>query len=188
MAPPRRFQIPGCTTGRDGLDRGMAGPPSIREERAADRDAVRAVTQAAFGAEAEAELVERLHADGDAEIALVAEEGEGRLAGHILFSRMAAPFRALGLAPVSVAPERQGSGIGSALIRAGLARARDQGWEAVFVLGDPRYYGRFGFTAAAAAPFRCAYSGPHLMALPLGTAMPAGGGDIAYAPAFAALG
>lgn len=160
--------------------------PVIRAERADDREAVRAVTAAAFESVAEADLVERLHADGDAEIALVAE-AEGRLVGHILFSRMAAPFRALGLAPVSVAPERQGNGIGSALIRAGLARAREQGWEAVFVLGDPAYYGRFGFTAAAAGPFRCAYSGPHLMALPLGTAMPAGG-DIAYAPAFAALG
>lgn len=187
MRPPRRFQIPGCTPGRDALDRGMAGPHSIRDERAADRAAVRAVTEAAFGRQAEAELVERLRADGDAEIALVAEE-EGRVVGHILFSRMAAPFRALGLAPVSVMPKRQGCGIGSALIGAGLARAGKEGWEALFVLGDPAYYGRFGFTAAAAAPFRCAYSGPHLMALPLVEPLPAGGGDVSYAPAFASLG
>ncbi|MEA3017113.1 MAG: putative acetyltransferase [Sphingomonadales bacterium] len=165
----------------------MAEPFSIREERPGDRAAVRAVTEAAFGTGDEAGLVERLHADGDVEIALVAEE-EGRIVGHVLFSRMAAPFRALGLGPVSVEPARQGSGIGSSLIGAGLARAREGRWDAVFVLGDPDYYGRFGFTLAAAAPFGCAYSGPHFMALPLGSEMPSGGDEIAYASAFAALG
>jgi len=159
---------------------------TIREERAGDRESVRSVIDAAFGGTAEAELVERLHADGDAEIALVAEE-EGRIVGHILFSRMAAPFRALGLAPLAVAPERQGRGIGGGLVRAGLARAGEEGWEAVFVLGDPDHYGRFGFSLAAAAPFRCVYSGPHFMALSLGPALPAAG-EVAYAPAFAALG
>ncbi|HEX8653853.1 MAG TPA: N-acetyltransferase [Allosphingosinicella sp.] len=165
----------------------MAEPFSIREERPGDRDGVRAVTEAAFGPGGETELVERLHADGDAEIALVAEE-EGRIVGHVLFSRMAAKFRALGLGPVCVEPARQKSGIGSALIRAGLERARQEDWDAVFVLGDPAYYGRFGFTLAAAGPFRCVYSGPHFMALPLAGEMPSGGGEIAYAPAFAALG
>jgi putative acetyltransferase len=145
------------------------------------------VTKAAFGRSAEAELVERLRADDDVETALVAEE-EGRIVGHILFARMAAPFRALGLAPVSVMPDRQGCGIGSALIRAGLARAREERWQAVFVLGDPAYYGRFGFTAAAAAPFRCAYSGPHFMALTLGEPLSSGEGEVSYAPAFASLG
>ncbi|MEA3041970.1 MAG: putative acetyltransferase, partial [Sphingomonadales bacterium] len=141
----------------------------------------------AFGTGAEAELVERLHADAGAAIALVAEV-EARIVGHVLFSRMAAPFRALGLGPVSVLPPRQRSGIGSALVRAGLVRARQEGWDAVFVLGDPAYYGRFGFTVEAAAPFLCAYSGPHFMALALGGGMPGVGGEIAYAPAFAALG
>ncbi|HEX8366640.1 MAG TPA: N-acetyltransferase [Allosphingosinicella sp.] len=159
---------------------------TIRDEGAADRHSVRGVIAAAFGSGAEADLVERLHGDGDAEIALVAEE-QGRIVGHILFSRMAAPFRALGLAPVAVAPERQRRGIGGALIRAGLGRAREAGWDAVFVLGDPEHYRRFGFSAAAAAPFRCVYSGPHFMALSLGEALPAAG-EVAYAPAFAALG
>ncbi|HYG30882.1 MAG TPA: N-acetyltransferase [Allosphingosinicella sp.] len=159
---------------------------TIRDEREGDRDSVKSVIEAAFGSSAEAELVERLRDDGDSEIALVAKE-EGRIVGHILFSRMAAPFRALGLAPVAVAPERQRRGIGGALVRAGLARARAQGWDAVFVLGDPEYYGRFGFTVTAATPFRCVYSGPHFMALRLGEALPAAG-EVAYAPAFAALG
>lgn len=55
-----------------------------------------------------------------------------------------------GLAPLAVLPGRQGWGIGSALVRAALARAKEVGWAAAFVLGDPAYYGRFGFAADAA--------------------------------------
>ena len=60
----------------------------------------------------------------------------------------------LGLAPVAVAPDRQGLGIGGALIRAGLERATDAGWRFVVLLGHDHYYPRFGF--APAAPRRCA--------------------------------
>jgi predicted GNAT family acetyltransferase len=76
---------------------------------------------------------------------------------------MQAPFRALALAPVSVAPERQKAGIGSALVRSAVERARQAGWEAVFVLGDPAYYGRFGFDAHRAAGFSTPYAGEHFM-------------------------
>ena len=55
------------------------------------------------------------------------------------------PFRALALAPVSVAPEHQRKAIGRSLIEEGLQQARKQEWDAVFALGDPAYYGRFGF-------------------------------------------
>lgn len=85
-----------------------------------------------------------------------------------MFSRMTASFPALGLGPVSVKPERQRSGVGSRLISEGLARAQGDGWKAVFVLGDPDYYRRFGFNPALASRFHCRYSGPHLMALALG--------------------
>lgn len=157
--------------------------PVIRDEEPRDRAAVRAVIEAAFARPDEADLVDRLREDGDREVSLVAVEG-GAIVGHVLFSKMGAPFRALGLAPVAVAPTRQRSGIGSRLIRAGLERARAAGWQGVFVLGDPAYYRRFGFDPALAAGFACAYAGPHLMALALGPALPAGGGEIAYAPAF----
>jgi putative acetyltransferase len=84
---------------------------------------------------------------------------------------MRAPFRALGLAPVSVLPDRQRSGIGSALI-----------------LGSPAFYRRFGFDPDLARGFQSPYAGPYLMALPLRGALPATSGAVAYAPAFAALG
>jgi len=155
----------------------------IRNEELADRTAVRAIIEAAFAGPDEADLVDRLRDDGDCELSLVAVEG-GRVVGHVLFSKMGAPFPALGLAPLAVAPDRQRSGIGSRLVRAGLERARSAGWRGVFVLGDPNYYRRFGFDAALASGFDSPYAGPHLMALALGSALPASGGKIEYAPAF----
>jgi putative acetyltransferase len=150
-------------------------------------DVVRAIgdlLRAAFPSHVEADLVDRLRRDGDLAIALAAID-DGAVVGYVAFSPMAAPFRALGLGPLAVAPARQRSGIGSRLVREGLARARRGGWEAVFVLGDPAYYGRFGFDAAAARGFASPYAGPHFLAHALGEAgLPASAGSIAYAPAF----
>ncbi len=99
-------------------------------------------------------------------IALVAVDAAG-VCGHILFSLMTAPgpLRTLALAPLAVAPGRQGRGVGSALVRAGLGAARAAAFDGVFVLGDPPYYARFGFSAAAATGFESPYSGPHFMGL-----------------------
>jgi putative acetyltransferase len=155
----------------------------IRDEQAADRAAVRRVIAAAFARSIEADLVERLRDDGDVVLSLVAVEGD-QVIGHVMFSRMDAPFRALALAPVAVTPERQRAGVGSRLIRDGLDRARLAGWDGVFVLGDPHYYRRFGFDPALARGFASAYAGPHLMACALGGALPIREGTIAYASAF----
>jgi putative acetyltransferase len=132
---------------------------------------VRAVNVAAFGGEAEADLVERLHDDGDALCGLVAE-GEGRVVGHILFSRLPIETKdgvvpAAALAPLAVAPAWQGQGFGAALVRAGLEGCRERHVVAVVVLGDPGYYGRFGFRAEAARGLRTPWSGPNLMGLEL---------------------
>ena len=159
----------------------------IRTEQREDEAAVAIVVEWAFGQVDEARLVDRLRADGDAVIALVAIIGE-IVAGHVMLSRMAAPFRALGLAPVSVSPEYQRSGVGRALVEAGLKQAREQGWETVFVLGDPAYYQRFGFEVNLAQGFSSPYAGPHFMVLPLGGQLPARSGRIDYAPAFASSG
>jgi putative acetyltransferase len=155
----------------------------IRNEGPMDRAGVRAIIEAVFARRDEADLVDRLREDGDCAISLVAVEG-GEIVGHVLFSPMSAPFRALGLAPVAVAPHRQRSGIGGRLIRTGLEHARAAGWQGVFVRGDPDYYRRFGFDPALASGFACPYAGPHLMALALGPALPVSSGEIGYAPAF----
>ena len=159
----------------------------IRDARPSDHDGIRALLLAAFPTDDEARLVEQLRADGDAAFEWVAEDG-GRILGEILLSPLAAPFRALALAPVAVAPERQGSGIGSALVEAAVGQARDRGWEAIFVLGEPAYYTRFGFAVAAAAGFTSPYSGPYFMVLALSGALACTSGEVRYAPAFAALG
>ncbi len=106
---------------------------TIRAEDPADIPAIRDVVVAAFGRDMEAELVDRLRGDGDGVISLVAVEG-GRIVGHVLFSRMSAPFRALGLAPDSVAPARQPTGNGSGLKRAGQARSARDGWHAMYYI------------------------------------------------------
>ncbi len=159
----------------------------IRDEAPGDHDAVRRLLTAAFGGPVEAELVDRLRADGAARLSLVAVDA-GELVGQVLFSPMRAPFRALALAPVCVHPARQRMGIGTTLVRAGLARAAEEGWEGVFVVGDPAFYRRFGFTAELASGFRSPYAGPHFMAMSPTGALPATSGSIEYAAAFAALG
>ena len=58
-------------------------------------------------------------------------------------------------------PQRQTPGIGSALIRAALAQPDRRGEEMVFLVGEPDYYGRFGFSAETAAPFASPYAGPY---------------------------
>jgi putative acetyltransferase len=158
-----------------------------------DAAGIRRVLITAFPTAAEADLVERLEQDGDAAISLAAVE-QGEIVGHILLSRMDVEgdgrrFGALALGPLAVLPGFQGSGIGGALIGSALGIAKALGEEMVFVLGDPDYYGRFGFTAEAAAPFDSPYAGPCLMALALkDDLMRPVAGRAAYALAFAALG
>lgn len=159
----------------------------IRNEEPGHQAAVREIVEAAFARTAEADLVEQLHADGDVAISLVAME-EDEIIGHVVFSRMTAPFRAIGLAPISVAPSEQGRGVGSLMIEAGLKRAATEGWDAVFVLGDPSFYGRFGFETRLAAGFTSPYAGPYFMVKPVGGPLSAITGDVDYAPAFSRLG
>ena len=125
----------------------------IRPEEPRDERATFEIHARAFPSDAEARLVDALRAAGAATISLVAE-CDARVAGHILFSPVrvdgaGGSFAALGLAPVAVVPERQRDGIGSALVRAGLAACRSAGHSIVFVLGHASYYPRFGFEPAA---------------------------------------
>jgi putative acetyltransferase len=159
----------------------------IRDEHETDSAEIGQLLAAAFGGADEARLVERLRRDGDAVLALVALAG-GAIVGHVVFSVMTAPFRGLALAPLAVLPSAQRTGIGSALVEAGIERARQAGWQAVFVLGDPAYYGRFGFRADLAEGFSSPYAGPHLMALATAGRLPVLTGPISHAPAFAGLG
>lgn len=159
----------------------------IRAEQQDDTVAVQTVVERAFGQPDEARLVAQLRGDGEVAVSLVAILADA-VVGHVMLTRLVAPFRALGLAPVSVAPEHQRRGVGRSLVEEGLRQAKGQGWDAVFVLGDPAYYGRFGFSVDLARGFSSPYAGPHFMVLPLRPALPAIQGKVDYAPAFASLG
>lgn len=139
----------------------------VRDEGPGDLARIREIHRLAFGGPEEAKLVDDLRRDGFAEFSLVAEV-RGHVVGHILFSRLKAPMRALSLAPVGVDPAFQNRGVGSALIRAGLKQSQENGWESVFVLGDTAYYERFGFDVSSARGYRSQYSGDHLMVLSFG--------------------
>ena len=164
----------------------------IRPATQEDAAGIRAVHLAAFPTGAEAGLVEALAREGAAIVSLV-EARQGEIVGHILLSRMTVsgdgrPLRAQGLAPVGVLPGFQGGGIGAGLIEAALTIARAIGEDLVFLLGEPDYYARFGFSAATAAPFASPYAGPWFVALALQPGFPPPtAGEAAYARAFSDL-
>ncbi len=132
---------------------------TVRPCREEDAEALRALISASFGRNDEADLVDRLRMDGDLAHCLLAEH-QCELTGAVVLSRLDAPFPAYALAPVAVAPLWQGQGIGSALVRAALTAAGPAG---VFVLGDPDYYTRFGFSGERAAGYVSVYAGPAFM-------------------------
>jgi putative acetyltransferase len=138
----------------------------VLEEEPRHREGIRRVIADAFGRPDEARLVDELRTDGDLLLSLVWEE-QAEVCGHAALSRLASPDRALALAPVSVLAARQRQGIGTALIREAAAGAARLGYDVIFVLGNPAYYSRFGFSVEAAARYPCPYAGPHFMVLSL---------------------
>ena len=124
----------------------------FRLEQSGDNIAISSIHEAAFGRRDEAVLVEKLCADGDAILSLVAiDSDDDRVVGHVIFSDL--PIKtanglvcAAALAPVAVLPDHQSIGVGGGLIMRGLKDIESLGVEAVIVLGEPGYYQRFGFT------------------------------------------
>jgi len=164
-------------------------PWTTRVEQVEDRDAVRAVTLAAFETSDEADLVDALRVDGawiDG-LSMVTTTDAGRVVGHALLTRCwIDESPALCLAPCSVLPEYQRTGAGSAAIRAVLDAARDDEGPFVVVLGHPDYYPRFGFQRASLSGVRLSIEVPDeaLMAMSLdpGRAVPSG--TVRYAAPF----
>ena len=125
----------------------------VRREKNGDIKDIFNINLRAFGREDEGRLVDRLRNEVSPFISLVAEDGDGTPVGHILFTPVSvgrSALRAVGLGPMAVLPERQGTGAGSALITEGLRICSEEGIEAVFVLGHPEYYTKFGFGHASA--------------------------------------
>jgi putative acetyltransferase len=125
--------------------------------------AIADLNRSALGSDAEGALIARLRDDGLVLVERVALDADG-LVGHILFSRLnieidGRTVSSAALAPMAVRPERHRQGVGSRLVRRGLAELGSVGCEAVIVLGHPGYYPRFGFSAALAAKLNAPFRG-----------------------------
>jgi putative acetyltransferase len=136
---------------------------NVRMETIGDAAAVRDVHETAFGRPDEASLVEALRRHPKFYLGLVAVE-DGAIVGHIAFSPATlhcynAPYKIVALGPMAVRPERQRHGLGSALVREGLAACRRLGHDVVVVLGHAAFYPRFGFVAARALGVMSEYPG-----------------------------
>jgi putative acetyltransferase len=126
----------------------------ITNEIAADVAAIRAVTISAFlhaqhTSHTEQFIVDALRVAGQLTVSLVAKV-DGTVVGHIAISPVSLSDCAVGwygLGPLSVAPEYQRSGIGSRLVGEALRVLRERGASGCVLLGEPRYYNRFGFRA-----------------------------------------
>lgn len=136
----------------------------IRPEIAADVAQIYEVNRLAFGREDEARLVDALRERGVVICSLVADL-DGLIVGHVLFSPATLDddgrhTTVAALGPVAVLPARQRQGVGDALIRAGLAICRDEGFTAVVVLGHSTYYPRFGFRPSRPLGIRWEHDAP----------------------------
>ena len=180
----------------DGLVRSMEirklpGRTIVRRERPADVSAIRGLHEEAFPTPAEARLVDVLRGSGRLVVSLVAEESR-EIVGHVALSPVSAgaSSEGLGLAPLAVARGCRRRGVGSALVRGGLDAGSRAGFGFVVVLGEPAYYGRFGFAAASGWGLLVDYGGgPAFQALELRPGgIPRGSGLVRYGEEFSLLG
>lgn len=125
----------------------------IRPERAGDEAAIRDVTAAAFrtmpySQQTEAAIVDALRAADALTVSLVAVDHQ-HVVGHVAFSPITIDEKEglgwYGVGPLSVHPDFQGQGIGSALMHAGLREIAALGGNGCVLVGEPAFYGRFGF-------------------------------------------
>lgn len=160
----------------------------IRPEEPADIAAIEAVTAAAFReaphtSHTEQFIVNALRRAGALTLSLVAA-ADGAIVGHVAVSPVTISDGSAGwygLGPISVAPEHQQLGIGSQLMRQALAELRRLGAAGCVLLGDPAYYGRFGFKAE---PTLVLPEVPpeYFQAIAFATVIPSG--TVTYHPAF----
>lgn len=147
----------------------------IRDATPSDDEAIRNVQRAAFATHpfsvhTEHLIVDQLRIRGRLSLSLVCCDEVGSVVGHLAFSPVrvdGAGCNWFGLGPLAVLPEHQAKGCGSALTLQGLEQLRAMGARGCVVLGDPRYYARFGFAPCPSLQFPGVPPG-HFMALALG--------------------
>jgi len=152
----------------------------IRKETQADIEAITEITKLAFenhpfSHNTEQFIINALRAAKALTISLVAEI-DGKLVGHISFSPVTFSDGSkswYGLGPFSVMPDYQKQGIGKSLVNEGIGLLKDLGAEGCVLVGDPKYYERFGFRS----PDRLKHEGvpqENFLALPFCKRIPKG--------------
>lgn len=161
---------------------------TIRPETDGDIDAIYCLTQQAFAPMPysegdEQDLINLLRDNAALSLSLVAQDGE-IIVGHVAFSPAKAEDGTpnwFALGPVSVSPDRQGQGIGNQIIREGIKRLVQQNAAGIILVGNAKYYQRFGFVVSPdIAP--AGQPKEYFMVLPLGVAAPKA--VIAFHPLF----
>ena len=161
---------------------------TIRLANSSDHTQIGVVTVAAFAEVdhsdgSEVQIVERLRADGDLTLSLVAEDRE-RIVGHVAVSPVTISDGSTGwygLGPISVLPAHQREGVGLRLMQRAIADMREMGAKGIVLLGEPAYYSRFGFEHDP----QLSYPGPpaeYFQRLVMEGEAPSG--TVTYAPAF----
>ena len=166
----------------------------IRPEQPEDVAAIHALVAVAFPSAAEARLIDLLRDAGRLTVSLVAVLPKGnehsQIVGHVAFSPVTTPnsdIHRIGvcLAPLAVAEESRRQGIGAALVRAGLEACREHGANYAVVVGEPEYYGRFGFKPGDRFELTSAYASPFFQVVELTDGgSPRGRGLVKFAPEF----
>lgn len=174
---------------------GVMSKITVRAETADDIRAIEVVNLSAFEGDTEAQLVSAVRGSPGfvPELSLVAEFN-GRIVGHVLLSKVLYQHadgerEILSLAPMSVVPSQSHRGIGKTLLDEALLRARDLGFPAVVVVGQPEYYARFGFLRGVRWQLQCipSVATEVLTAMELVEGGLQPGGRIIYPPLFATI-
>jgi predicted N-acetyltransferase YhbS len=143
----------------------------IRDERRGDEFAISSVVQRAYADVAysdhrEHQMVDRLRLGNPSHTAVsLLAEAQSHAVGHVLLTHAVIrdgpkSVPTLALAPLSVVPELQDRGVGSALVRAACAKATALGHSSVLVVGIPRFYDRFGFKPLSCYPITIPFAAP----------------------------
>ena len=134
----------------------------IRSEIGIDAASIDSLLRRSFPTSAEAELVQQLREDGLLTLGVVATDDDGQVLGYAAFSPVTLndeDRQWVGLAPLAVDESVRRQGLGEQLIYEGLDTLNEFGYAAVVVLGDPAFYGPYGFEPAARHQLHCRWEG-----------------------------
>ncbi|MFK8260667.1 GNAT family N-acetyltransferase [Erwinia sp. AnSW2-5] len=134
----------------------------IRSEIGIDAASIDSLLRRSFPTSAEAELVQQLREDGLLTLGVVATDDDGQVLGYAAFSPVTLneeDRQWVGLAPLAVDESVRQQGLGKQLIYEGLDTLNEFGYAAVVVLGDPAFFGPYGFEPAARHQLHCRWEG-----------------------------